>query len=108
MYLLKTVHLGEYLKIKVYIYCRHNFIQKHFTYINMLSTSLNKTFTSSHGRHLVGTGGDMSPPPTFGRISDVIFTGLIRTTCSHSLPIFRYSEHIQYTENEWKRKSEPQ
>ena len=25
----------------------------------------------------------------------VIFTGLIRTTCSHSLPIFRYSEHVR-------------
>ena len=38
----------------------------------------------------------------------VIFTGLIRTTCSHSLPIFRYSEHVQYTEDESIQKSEPQ
>ena len=68
----------------------------------------------------------MSPPPppphththTFGdwkksHISylfafTVIFTGLIRTKCSHSLPIFRYSEHVQYTEDERKQKSEPQ
>ena len=27
---------------------------------------------------------------------------------SHSLPIFRYSEHVQYTEDERKQKSEPQ
>ena len=27
----------------------------------------------------------------------VIFTGLIRTTCSHFLPTFKYSEHVQYT-----------
>ena len=26
----------------------------------------------------------------------VICTGLIRTICSHSLPIFKYSEHVQY------------
>ena len=35
----------------------------------------------------------------------VIFTGHIRTTCSHSLPIFRYSEYVQFIEDE---KSEPQ
>ena len=39
----------------------------------------------------------------------VIVTGFIRTTCSHSLglPIFRYSEYIQYTQDERKHKSEP-
>ena len=37
----------------------------------------------------------------------VIFTGLIRTTFCHSLHIFRYSEHVQYTEDERKQKSDP-
>ena len=27
----------------------------------------------------------------------IIFTGLILITCSHSLPVFRYSEQVQYT-----------
>ena len=90
--------------------------------------------TYDHGRHLVGDGGGgggggaeylMTPPPhthththtfwdgkkiTYLNIYlrfTVIFTGLIRTTCSHSLPIFRYSEHVQYTEDERKQKSKP-
>ena len=38
----------------------------------------------------------------------VNFTGLIRTTCSHSPPIFRYSEHVQLVQLYRMRGSEPQ
>ena len=70
----------------------------------------------------MGTWGDggqnISCPPLLGienKITyfniylrfTVIFIGLIQT-CSHSVPIFRYSEHVQYTEDERKQKSYPQ
>ena len=86
--------------------------------------------TNTHGCHLVGDRGDMfgsggqnilcppPPPPTlFGWEKHHVFQngffrsfciGLIWVTCSHSLPILRYSQHVQYTEDERKQKSEPQ